>query len=240
MKIKRYSTPKELSHAAAELFCERVSGKKAFSVALSGGSTPKALYYLLSSSVYRDKIDWTQIEFFWGDERGVPPEHYDSNFRMANEVMLSALPVPENRIHRFEAERADVKNVISEYETQLVEILGDPPAFDLILLGMGSDGHTASLFPHSPALDEKTRWVTLNPHGQLGGHRFTLTYPTLNQAKEVVFLVSGKAKANALQMVLEGEQDPKEYPAQGVSGNILWMIDEDAATQLENKGELVQ
>ncbi len=240
MRILRYSTSKELSHAGAEMFCDRAAGKKSFSVSLSGGSTPKALYYLLSSSVYRDQIDWTQIEFFWGDERGVPPEHYDSNFRMANEVMLSALPVPANRIHRFEAERADVDNVVSDYESKLIEILGDPPTFDLVLLGMGSDGHTASLFPQSPALEEKVRWATLNPVGQLGGHRFTLTYPTLNLAKEVVFLVSGKAKANALQKVLEGEKDPKELPAQGVTGNILWMIDDDAASQLENKGEFVQ
>ena len=240
MRIKRYSTPKELSHAGAALFCERVTEKKPFSVALSGGSTPKALYYLLSSSVYRDKIDWSQIDFFWGDERGVPPEHYDSNFRMANEVMLSALPVPENRIHRFEAERPDLNNVVSEYESNLVTILGDPPIIDLVLLGMGSDGHTASLFPHSPALEEKSHWVTINPHGQLGGHRYTLTYPTLNQAKEVVFLVSGKAKANALQKVLEGDENPKELPAQGITGNILWMIDEDAASQLENGGEFIQ
>ena len=139
MKIRRFPTPKELSHAAAELFCERAAAAgKSFSVALSGGSTPKALYYLLASTVYRERINWNAIDFFCGDERGVPPEHYDSNFRMANEVMLSALDIPEKRIHRIESERADIDGVASDYEAGMLKTLGDPPTFDLVLLGMGS------------------------------------------------------------------------------------------------------
>jgi 6-phosphogluconolactonase len=227
MQLRRYPSPKELAHAAAELFCDRA--RDGFSVALAGGSTPKAMYHLLASHAYRDRVDWNSIDFFWGDERGVPPGHTDSNFRMANDVMLSALDVLPERIHRIEAERDDLDRVAADYEEDILKTLGDPPTFDLVLLGLGTDGHTASLFPHSPALREKKRWVTVNPVGQMGGHRFTLTYPAINRAKEIVFLVSGKKKAEALARVLEGPSDPAELPAQAITGNVHWMVDEDSA-----------
>ncbi|MGH7169454.1 MAG: 6-phosphogluconolactonase, partial [Gemmataceae bacterium] len=202
--IRGFADVQTLSEAAAHEWVrgvrEAVASRGRFTVALSGGSTPKRLYQLLAAEPFRSQVDWSRVEIFWGDERCVPPDHADSNYHMANEAMLAHLPIPAEHIHRIEAERSDRDASARDYEAVLARVFGvaagaEPPAFDLILLGMGPDGHTASLFPHTKALDETKRWVVANPVPQLNTDRLTLTRPILNRAREVLFLVAGADKA---------------------------------------------
>ncbi|MGH7222247.1 MAG: 6-phosphogluconolactonase, partial [Gemmataceae bacterium] len=188
---------------------------------------------------FRDQIDWGRVEFFWGDERCVPPDHAESNYRMAREAMLEHLPVPAEHVHRIEAERDDRDATARDYETVLASIFGirsggEPPALDLILLGMGPDGHTASLFPHTGALSERQRWVAPNRVPQLNTQRVTLTRPILNRGREVLFLVAGADKAERLAEVLAGPADPKRLPSQSIqpSGQLVWFVDGAAAARL--------
>ena len=217
----------------------RESGR--FAVVLSGGSTPKALYSLLAGDAsFRSEMPWDRTHFFWGDERHVPPDHPDSNYRMAKEAMLAKVPVPVTNVHRIKSELADAHQAASEYEQTLREFFGLAPGqfprFDLVLLGMGPDGHTASLFPGTDALRDETHLVVANWVPKFGSFRITLTLPVLNNAARVLFLVSGAEKAPVLRAVLGNESGPEKYPAQLVrptNGRLIWLVTKDAAGRLE-------
>ncbi len=214
-----------------------------FTVALAGGSTPKRLYSLLAAKPYCARLPWRETHVFWGDERAVPPEHPDSNFGMARATLLSRVPIPADQIHRMQAERADLDAAAGEYEAEIARTFAtqppdEPPAFDLILLGLGTDGHTASLFPHTPALRETKRWVAPNDIPELKANRLTITIPILNRAAMILFLVSGADKAPALQVILEGPPDPERLPAQlirPVAGRLVWLVDQAAASRLAER-----
>jgi 6-phosphogluconolactonase len=214
--------------------------KGAFTIVLSGGSTPKGLYALLADDAsWRARVPWEKTHFFWGDERHVPPDHPDSNYRMAYEVMLSKVPVPAANIHRIKSEYANAEQAAREYEHTLREFFHVPPdhfpRFDLVLLGMGPDGHTASLFPGTAALQEQKSWVVANWVGKFSAERITMTAPALNNAACIVFLVSGEEKALPLKAVLEGRNEPEQLPAQLIQprhGRLLWLVDQAAARLL--------
>jgi len=210
---------------------------RAFTVALSGGSTPKALYLVLASEPYRTQVDWSKIEFFFGDERGVPPDHPDSNYRLANESLFRPARVVSGRIHRMKGEMENLSAAAELYARELrVLATDDFPHFDLVLLGLGTDGHTASLFPHSEALQERTRWVLpLLEAPRPPRRRLTLTMPVLNAARQVIFLVSGEKKARAVREVLQGMAPADDYPAKLVHPGperLLWLVDAGATSLL--------
>lgn len=213
-----------------------------FTVALSGGTTPRRVYEHLSEPPLRNAVPWDKIEFFWSDERPVPPDHPDSNYRMTFDSLLASVPVTPARIHRMTAERSDLEAAAVEYERELSRVFavdesGAPPSFDLIFLGMGADGHTASLFPHTPALHADDRWVVVNSVPVQSTRRMTLTIPVLNQARCVCFLVGGVGKANTLANVLEGPLLPEEFPSQSVvptAGRLIWIVDRAAAADLKS------
>ncbi len=230
--------------AASEFFLraiDAVNNSGRFTVALSGGSTPRGLYKLLATDpAWRDQLPWQNMHFFWGDERHVPPEHADSNFRMANEALLSGAPVPAANVHRMHGEAANAADAAREYEDELHEAFGlkagEVPRFDLILLGLGPEGHTASLFPGTHALTENQRLVVSNWIGKLFADRITLTPPVLNNAACVMFIVSGPDKATALKGILEGPYEPDQLPAQLVNptnGRLVWLLDRVAAQELD-------
>lgn len=234
MSLTVYESKDRLAEAAARLFVEKAkramdnSGR--FAVVLAGGSTPKSAYELLAGT-YRDDVDWSGVHVFFGDERSVPPDHEDSNYRMANEALLSRVPV--GSVHRVRGELPPPE-AAADYESELRGFFGGPPVFDLVLLGIGEDGHTASLFPRTPALDVTDRLAAANPVEKLGTTRITLTIPALNASREVAFLVAGEGKAEALQEILEGDADPHDYPAKLVrpAGGVAWMADRAAARLL--------
>ncbi len=213
-----------------------------FTIALSGGSTPRGLHELLAGDpAIRDRLPWRHLHFFWGDERHVPPDNPESNYRMAYESLFTLAPVPKENIHRVPAEEPDVALAAEKYERELRTFfglgIGQLPRFDCILLGMGSDGHTASLFPHTEALHESNRLVVANWVDKFKADRITLTVPVLNHADLVVFLVSGHEKAEALKEVLQGDRQPHRFPAQLIRpdpGNLLWIVDRAAARLLKN------
>ncbi len=246
-EIQVFDDAAELARAAADEIASRIrrtwreSGR--FTWALSGGSTPRALYRLLASEPYRESLPWHAIHFFWGDERHVPPDHPQSNFRMAREAMLDFVPVPAgniHRIHRIVAEEPDAEHAALLYEAELRSFFalapGDWPRFDLVLLGLGEDGHTASLFPGSAAVRERERLVVAPWVEALKTLRITLTPPVFNHARCTLFLVTGGEKAAAVRAVLEGERQPDRYPAQVVEGNRWWMMDRAAAGLLQLAG----
>ena len=214
--------------------------KDRFSLALSGGSTPKGLYALIAeASEYHDHVPWQRVHFFWGDERHVPPDHAESNYRMANETMLSKLPVPVENIHRVKAEMSDAEKAASEYEQELKRFTqldtSGRPRLDCVLLGMGPDGHTASLFPETAALNEQKQSITANWVEKFHAHRITMTAPILNNADLIIFLVSGSDKAAVLRKVLEGDRQPDLFPSQLIKpahGRLLWVVDKTAAAGL--------
>ena len=234
----------ELSRVAAEKFVfhanTMVQRKGIFTVALSGGFTPKGLYMRLASDPYREQIPWSKVHLFWGDERCVPPDHRDSNYHTACELLLKKVAIPEENIHRIHAEQEDQNRAAAEYE-QMLRIffrLGAEgyPCFDLILLGMGEDGHIASLFPGTPALEETRRLVVASYREKLGEYRLTLTVPVLNHATNVIFLISGESKATILKKVLEGKRHPQCLPSQLiqlVNGRLLFIVDSMAARELK-------
>lgn len=244
VEIQHVADAEGLSRAAAGLFARlarrAVAHRRRFTVALSGGSTPRGVYERLAGASLRDGIPWDRIEFFWGDERPLPPDHPDSNYRMAWESFLSSVPVTAEQIHRMKAERTDLDRAAIEYELEIGRVFGisrsaSPPSFDLVLLGMGSDGHTASLFPGTPALSSGDRWVVDNPVPGQSTRRMTLTLPVLNQARHVCFLVGGEAKARTLAKVLEGPHSPEVLPSQAVgptAGRVVWIVDRAAAAKL--------
>lgn len=225
----------ELASLAAEKIVaiaqQAITEQGVFSVALSGGSTPKKLYELLASEFYSGQLDWAHIHFFFGDERNVPPDSDESNFKMANEAMFSKIKqLPAENIHRVAGEEA-AADAANEYEQELKDFFhNELPDFDLILLGLGPDGHTASLFPASPASEENVRWFVENWVEKFRAYRLTLTFPVINNASNVLFLVAGSDKANVLQEVLHGSGN--KYPSQRVNpvnGELLWLIDEAAS-----------
>lgn len=208
-----------------------------FTVALAGGSTPLRLYRLLARPPYRERVDWGRVEWFWGDERPVPPGHPESNYGAAREALLGPLGVPDARVHRIEAERSDRGAAACEYAAEIARVAGVdpggyPPALDLVLLGMGADGHTASLFPWSPALWERRRWVVTQFVPALGTDRVTLTPPILNRAREVRVLVAGADKAATLRAVQAEPAEPERYPVQLIrpaEGRLVWLVDAAAS-----------
>jgi 6-phosphogluconolactonase len=223
----------------ARLAADAIAERGRFAVALSGGATPRRLYEVLAEPPLRSSVAWERVEFFWGDERAVPPAHPDSNYRMARLALLDPLAVDPARIHRLEGERADLDAAARDYEAEIARVLGGapgaPPAFDLVLLGLGRDAHTASLFPGTAALAEARRWVVAHFVPALGANRLTFTFPLLAAAAHVVFLVAGSDKALPVAEVLEGAHDPSRLPAQGVrpaSGRLVWLLDRHAAGKL--------
>lgn len=206
-----------------------------FLMVLSGGSTPKPIYQKLASPEYASALDWSKGHIFWSDERAVPPDHPDSNYRMAKETLLDALNIPIANIHRVEAE-SDPDQAVAAYENELQAFFPDQTnSFDLVLLGVGDDGHTASLFPGTTALEETEKWVAANFVEKLDSWRITLTYPAINSAANVLFLVSGESKAAALNSVLQLDDPGKQFPARLVrpaGGNLIWMLDPAAAGML--------
>lgn len=242
MEIRLCADPIALAQqTAAEFFrlakeCVATQGR--FTVALAGGSTPQAAYTLLSSDPYRAVMPWEQIFFFWGDERPVPPDHPESNYRMAYEALLSKVPVPSTHIYRIQAEQG-AQQAAEDYEKQLRQFFrlatDEYPRFDLILLGMGPDGHTASLFPGTNAVHETTRLVLAPWIAKLQSFRITLTPPVLCNAAQIIFGVGGAEKAEALQHVLQGTYQPDLYPAQlvkPVQGKLLWLVEKSTARLL--------
>ena len=230
--------PEDISEAGAERLARlaneavRLNGR--FTVALAGGSTPRSLYRLLSSGKYRNEIPWHKVHLFWGDERCVAPDHPDSNYGMVYEELLSAIDMPLENVHRIKGELGEA--AAPEYEKILEESFGIDgesfPRFDLVLLGMGDDGHTASLFPGTPAVSEEKRWVREVFVERLDSLRISLTPPVIRSAAEIMVLVGGEGKAAALKEVLRGAFDPGRYPAQILRksvGAVTWLVDEAAA-----------
>jgi 6-phosphogluconolactonase len=235
--------------ALAQAACEQITSVCAWaiarrqrcSLALCGGSTPRAIYALLGQEPYTTILDWKQLHVFWGDERLVPPEHPGSNYLLAKERLLSHLPIPLENIHRMRGE-LEPAQAASDYSLQLQRFFaldGDsPPVFDLILLGMGEDGHVASLFPGSPALDTLDRWVVAVEHNQPPPPlvpRLTLTLPVLNAARNLFLILSGERKAERLHQVFAGEAGASQLPAgrlRPADGRLLWLVDQAAASQL--------
>jgi len=244
MKAERYrlevvEDPGELATVAARKVVHTIQSRlqvaEHFSLVLSGGSTPKALYQRLAHLPYAEEIDWARLHLFWGDERCVPPDHPNSNYYMARQALLEHVPVLPEQIHRMRGELPPAE-AAQAYVKELAQFFGDrQPQFDLVLLGMGADGHTASLFPHSAALKESKRWVLANYVSSQQSWRITLTIPAINAGQEILFLVSGAEKANALQRVLKGPHQPDELPAQYIRPTTqpaLWLVDAAASSQL--------
>ena len=230
-----------VAQAAAELFVSRSRAAQAegrdFRVALSGGSTPRRFHALLAASPLREQVDWSRIQFFWGDERCVPPDDPESNYGMARETLLDALAIPASQIHRMRGED-DPAMAARAYEAEAREVFGagpfETPRFDLIYVGMGPDGHTLSLFPHTAALRVTDRLVTENHVPQLNTTRITFTTTLANAAAMVAFVIAGPDKADALAEVLHGARNPEQYPSQLIApaGELRFIVDQAAAANL--------
>jgi 6-phosphogluconolactonase len=237
-EIRILKSPQDLFEATAAEFIAQanaaVRARGKFTVALSGGSTPKSLFTLLAT---KPNVPWDKIYFFWGDERHVPPDDPESNYRMANEAMLSKVPVPSENIFRIHSEEKDAAEAALQYEQTLQQFFhlapGEFPRFDLIFLGLGPDGHAASLFPDSKALEERRRLVVSNWVEKFKTDRITFTFPVLDEAACVIFLASGPDKAAIVHQVLENSG--ANLPSQKIrpaNGRLLWMLDSGAASAL--------
>ena len=258
-QVRVYRDPEELALKAARRFArladQYVVGRGKFTVALSGGSTPKAMFSVLAADPFLNTVPWSSICFFWGDERCVPPDHPDSNFRMTNEALLSRVPIPTQNIFRVPAEVPDPGKAADEYTATLARFfasegaanrsatspLSTLPRFDLVFLGMGPDGHTASLFPHTTALQAGEKIAVANYVDKFKTHRITLTAATINNARNITFLAAGDDKAETLKNVLEGPYQPEVYPSQLIhpqNGTLLWMVDEAAARLLSDQSRV--
>lgn len=251
--VRAYVDAEELALKAAHYFArladQYVVGDGLFTVALSGGATPQAMFKLLAQEPYYSTVPWSEIYFFWADERCVPPEHADSNYRAANELLLSKVPVKPENIYRFNGEDEEPARAAELYSLKLQKFFSTGlaanrtitapmaayPRFDLVLLGLGADGHTASLFPHTVALNSENKIAVANYVPQLEQRRLTLSVGSINNARNVTFLVSGGGKAEAMRQVLTGPSQAETLPAQmvkPVSGTLLWLVDEAAASAL--------
>lgn len=244
--IRQMTDTKALYVAAAEQVCRigqlALDTTGRFSLVLSGGTTPRPLYELLAAPPFSTSLDWNKVQFFWGDERVVSPDDPASNFRMAREAMLDKLKIPAANIHRIRAEEKDLDAAARAYEDEIEQVLGEvagvgrhPPHFNLFLLGMGSDGHTASIYPDTDALQETERWVIPVDVPSLGAKRITMTPPLINSAHFIIFMVTGAAKADIVTSVLQGPRDPRRCPAQLIhplTGEVIWFADRDASSKL--------
>lgn len=242
MHIAMYDDKHTLSQHAAEYILriarESIDLHGRFTFALTGGTTPGEVYSLLGSEPIRSQINWQLVHIFWGDERCVPQNNPESNFYLAQEVLLENVAIPKSQIHPVPADQADRDAASQAYTVEMQHAFGTNgiPDFDLIHLGMGPEGHTASLFPHQASLREKHRLVIPVSVPKPPPDRLTFTPPLLNAAKNVLFLVTGSEKADALHAVLEGEYRPDDYPAQIVhptNGEVVWMLDKAAAQKLQ-------
>lgn len=244
----RASVTRALARHLVQSAAAAIAERGRFTWALAGGSTPRELYCLLASDEFRAAVDWSKVEVFWGDERCVPPDAADSNFRMANEALLRHVPVPASQVYRMQGElepeaAAEAYNGALRCAFPAAQYPNVPPALDVVLLGMGDDGHTASLFPSSPALSESQKWTC--PAKKADQWRLTLTYPVLNAAREVLFLVTGSSKQTMLRNVLTapsgaGMDRAVPWPAAAVhpkQGRLLWFVDRDAAAFVEHAVE---
>jgi 6-phosphogluconolactonase len=228
-----FDDPETLAHGAAEFLCQQAEAKAGvFTLCLSGGATPRKLYTVLADSPLRERFPWSRTQFFFGDERFVPPNDPASNARMAAEAMFSRAPAPSKNIYRVSTVGVSPQEAASEYERQLRTLHGaaltpERPLFDLCLLGLGEDGHTASLLPGEPVLEDRNHWVAVVSHGR-PETRITLTYPALESSRVVLFLVQGESKRAILDRILSGD---KNTPASGLrpSGEVLWFVDRAAA-----------
>ncbi|UII20764.1 6-phosphogluconolactonase [Fulvivirga ligni] len=240
--IKVYKDKIEASEAMAEdlktIALNSVKENGRFTIALTGGSSPIPLYNLLKEKPLVDEIPWDKTYIFWGDERCVPFDHEDNNAKMAWDTFLDFIPIPLDHVYRMNSE-VHPRQGAEEYEKELKNHFKDSdPVFDLILLGMGADGHTASIFPGSGVIHEKEKWVDRGYNMELNSDRITLTAPLINQAKNIFFGVYGEGKAETLKNVIEGEYNPLELPSQLIKpdhGNLVWYTDEAAAALLESK-----
>ena len=223
--------------AAARFACAAfasVAQRGRFCVAVPGGWSPRGMFAALSTPRFADLIEWSATHVFFTDERCVPPDHQDSNYKLADEMLLSKVPIPNDNVHRFYAELSP-QEAAKRYEDELTNVMGNRPRLDLIVLGMGKDSHTASLFPHSAALAETDSLAAVNYVKKLDAYRLTLTIPVLRDARSIVVLVMGYEKSEVLREVLRGEPDPIRHPAQAarpVDGELLWLVDRDAASKL--------
>lgn len=247
--VRRFPHLDALSFAAAEEFRrfveETVRERGRCRIVLPGGNTPRRLFEILATPAFLGSVPWPRLEFFWGDERMVPPDDPDSNFRMANEILLTTAPVNKSAVYRVHTECGSPDEVARGYAAEISHSLGlprggAPPEFDLVMLGMGADGHTASLFPHSSALGTHGQWVVTSRAPKRPYERITMTAEVLNAAREVIFLVSGSDKAAVLARVLEGPANPQQLPAQLIvpsTGRLLWFVDSAAASELTLAGQ---
>lgn len=238
--IKVFPDAKELNKFAAETFIKignsAIERRGRFALALAGGSTPKSLYRLLAGKNFKNKLDWKRVFFFFGDERNVSPDDERSNFRMANENLFAPLCENALNVFRWRTELGDARKTAEVYEQSIKRFFGlaenEFPRFDLILLGMGADGHTASLFPETEALRETEKIAAVNWVERLKEFRLTLTFPAINNAAVVIFLVTGAEKAKTFKEVLRGRFQPEKFPSQAVKlikGDLIWLTDEKAA-----------
>jgi 6-phosphogluconolactonase len=246
--LRVFEDPEGVAEAGCREFCGRARGAiehgQVFTCVLSGGSTPRLMFDRLAQPATLAVLPagvWRSVHFFWGDERDVPPGHPDSNYHTARQALLDRIDIPEANVHRIRPEVGSADRAAAEYEEELVRFFhlrrGEFPRFDLIYLGMGEDGHTASLFPYNRDLRENVRLVAAPWVERLNARRITLTLPVINRADCVVFLVAGKQKAARLRDVLGGTPDPQRLPAQQVrplSGELLWLADRAAASEIED------
>jgi 6-phosphogluconolactonase len=240
-ELQVYRGSEQVASAAAELFvdiaAQSISARGRFRAALSGGSTPRGVYELLAADRFSRRVDWNRVDLFWGDERYVPADDRDSNYRMSAEALLRHVPIPPGNVHRVPTEISPPEKAAKSYEEEIRRLFGKSislPQFDLIYLGLGTNGHTASLFPHSPVLHENLRLVMADFVSGLNTWRITMTAPVLNRGRTVAFLITGQQKAQVLRDVLVGERDPERLPAQLINpeGKLLWLVDEPAAALL--------
>lgn len=234
---------KKAAQFILETSAEAVQERKRATWSLAGGNTPKKVYSLLSDPYYRERISWRDVSIFWGDERCVPPDHLENNYKMAMDTFLSKVPVPPANIHRIPSEMASPQEAGKAYENELRLFfkLDRPfPKFDLMLLGLGEDGHVASLFPGSSALKETQKWVVGNWIEKLKQNRITLTFPVINDARRVLFLCFGETKAAIVKEILRGDLPRDDVPlnrtpafgVNPVGGELIWLMDSAAASQL--------
>ena len=239
--VQVIETPELVAGVAAQFFVKlarSITTERSFSVALSGGNTPRRVYELLAEDEFKDQIDWPQVHLFFGDERPVPPDDPASNYGMARTALISRVPIPESNVHPISG-AGDPHENARDYEHELKAHFPGAtwPRFDLVWLGIGEDGHTASLFPGTAAIKENKAWVVANWVDHLNEHRITLTAPAINAAANVVFLVTGENKAARLAEVISGPFKPHALPAQLIKptrGSLLWMVDAAAASQLRS------
>ncbi len=241
-ELRVYPSPADVATALAQQFVAAahvaIGSRGRFSVALSGGTTPKATYALLAAPPFAKAIDWSSVEIFFGDERCVPPDHEQSNYRMAREAFLGPLAIPDAHVHRMRGEDDPPRAAVA-YRDDLVATLGEQPRFDLVMLGMGPDGHTASLFPGSDPLTDDAQLVRAVYSSSQSQWRITLTPRAINAARAVVFAVEGAGKAKTLAAVREGPYDPTALPSQIIAptdGTLIWLADDAAASASERAG----